>query len=349
MTQGRFETSFNLRPKGWDNRKFWASGTDGYRDDPPPGFQKSATGRTHARTARSCDHDHRLRESCPFHDLRGTGGLFQPEEDLGGPHANPIEPDRLTARPTGQALRMNGVGEKSNSRRGVGGGLLPCDTDIAAGTGPARGGGPWTKSARAGTLSNGLFSTFEHMPGDFTLRPANVFGSEKGGLVAAFRSGTKSVGAIGGHPAHLPDIYPAGARQAAHWRLRTGKAPDAYRFPHAPEGGAPGGDEAGKGRRREIAARMRDRPMPFSGDKSVGGTFSKFPPHLPDPVPLKQIREYRPPIFTYHTHVKRNNPVIVPWTTGPQTADPDIVDGGVRSLELSKQNTSRVAVKSLPR
>ncbi len=349
MTEGRFDTIFNLRPKGWDTRNFWASGTN-YKDDPPPGYQKSATGRTHPRKAYSCDADHRQRESCPFHDLRGTGGLFQPEEDARGPHVDKLEPERITARPAGSKLRMNGVGEHAGSRRGVGGGLLPCDTDVALGLGPPRGGAPWCKSARGGTLNRGLFSTFEHIPGDFSLRPTNVFGGERGGLVAPFRAGSRCVAGALGAPTkpHMPDIYPAVPRPPAHWRLRSGKAPAAYRFPHAPEGGAPGGDEAGRARRRAVSGRQRLR-LPMIVDKPLGGTFSKFAPQLPDPVPNKQIREYRPPIFTYHTHQKRQAPVMNVWREGPQTADMDIVPGGVASVELGRENGSRSLIKTLPR
>ena len=101
MTEGRFETSYNLRPKGFDNRKFWATG-EAYKDDPPVGLEstRSATGRTHPRKQYGCEHDHRQRESCPFHDLRAQG-CFQYEMDARGPHTGVLEPGKLTARPAG--------------------------------------------------------------------------------------------------------------------------------------------------------------------------------------------------------------------------------------------------------
>jgi hypothetical protein len=349
MTEGRFETTYNLRPPGWDNRKFWAS-AGSYKDDPPAGFAsaRSASAASPRRKQHECDEDHRQRESCPFHDLRAQG-CFQYEMGMHGAHVAPIEPSRLTGRPAGAPVRTAGRGEPATSRRGVGGGLLPCDTDIAQGTGPARGGGPWTKTGKRGALSNGLFSSFEHMPGGFSERPRNVFSTERGGLLAPFRAGAHSVGAIGRSLPHQPDIYPAAGRQPAHWRLHAGLGPDAHRFPHLPEGGAPGGDEAGKQRRREISARSASqRTLPYIAPRSVSGTFSQFRPHLPDPYPAKQLREYRPPIFTYHAHQKRQNPIIVPMTYGPQTANPEVALQGLESVELGRQQSTRCAVRSLP-
>lgn len=345
MTEGRFETTYNLRPKGFDNRKFWAAG-ETYKDDPPVELAstRSASGKTHPRKQYECEHDHRQRESCPFHDLRAQG-CFQYEMDARGPHTGVVEPGKLTSRPAGNGVRTRAAGE-TGTARGVGGGLLPFDTDVPQGTGPARGGGPWTRTSKRGPLSNGLFSSYEYMPGDFASPPANVFSKGLGGLTTAFRAGGKPLG----RPfPHQPDIYPAGGQHAPHWRLRAGRAPDAHRFLHIPEGGPAGGDEAGKERRRDISARTGDsRRGPFVANKPHGGTFSTFRPHLPDPVPNTQIRDYRPPIFTYHAHQKRQNPIIVPLTVGPQTADPDIVSTAVRSIELGQQNIQRATVRSLP-
>jgi hypothetical protein len=348
MTEGRFETSYNLRPKGFDNRKFWATG-ENYVEDPPVGLAttRSATGKTHERRQFQCEHDHRQRESCPFHDLRAQG-CFQYEMDARGPYNGVTEPTKLTARAAGNPMRTAGKGQPHNSRFGVGGTLLPCDTDIAGGLGPVRGGGPWTRTGRRGPLNNGLFSSFEHMPGDFTNRPKNIFGGVPG-IITPFRAGTRSVPALGRPFPHQPDNYPAAPRNPGHWRLRTGKGPDAHQFPHIPEGGPAGGDAAGKERRREIAAKQSNTARgPYVANKPHGGTFSNFRPHLPDPVPNKQIRDYRPPIFTYHAHQKRQNPIIVPFTVGPQTADPAIIEGGCGSVELTQQNGARATVRSLP-
>lgn len=346
MTEGRFETTFNLRPKGFDNRKFWATG-ESYKDDPPfeMAASRSATGKTHPREQYGCEHDHRQRESCPFHDLRATG-CFQYEMDARGPHTQMIEPGRLTARPSGNGVRTRGPGETSTAR-GCGGDAIPFDTDVPQGLGPPRGGGPWTRTGKTGPLSRGLFSTYEYMPGDFNDRPNNNFSKGPGGLAMPFRSGGKPLG----RPfPHHPDNYPSAPLAPAHWRLRAGKSADVHRFPHIPEGGPAGGDAAGKERRRDISLKADNLPRrgPYVANKPHGGTFSNFRPHLPDPVPVKQIRDYRPPIFTYHAHQKRQNPIIVPMTYGPQTANPDIVPHGISSIELGTQNTARATVRSLP-
>lgn len=102
MTEGRFETVHNLRPKNWDHRRHWTNWHHLY----------------------DCEGDHIARESCPFHDLR-AGGQFQYEYWGGGPFAAPIEPQRLNKRPDGD--RMDFSPGRGTGMSGWGD--LPLDTD----------------------------------------------------------------------------------------------------------------------------------------------------------------------------------------------------------------------------
>ena len=60
-------------------------------------------------------------------------------------------------------------------------------------------------------------------------------------------------------------------------------------------------------------------------DKSPfhGGTFSQYPPYLPDPVPPRQIRTEKPAIFTVHVKTKRDMPVGAPWNEAGAQGDID--------------------------
>lgn len=102
MTEGRFETVHNLRPKNWDHRRHWTNWHHLY----------------------DCEGDHIARESCPFHDLR-AGGQFQYEYSGGGPFADPVVPPSLNVRPDGD--RMDFSPGRGTGMSGWGD--IPLDTD----------------------------------------------------------------------------------------------------------------------------------------------------------------------------------------------------------------------------
>ena len=110
MTQGRFETIYNCRPDGWDDRNFWTKH------------------RTKGLAVLRGPHekDHMERESCPFHDLRAEG-CFQPEYWGPGVMSRTIDPAHLTGRGKGGRLLRTGVW-RPHKGVGCGGTLIPEDT-----------------------------------------------------------------------------------------------------------------------------------------------------------------------------------------------------------------------------
>jgi hypothetical protein len=365
MTQGRHETIYNCRPVNFDDRKFWAS-EGAYQHDPPAGLELGTTAMRSSTAAApprrkqyGCEHDHRLREACPFHDLRAEG-CFQPEYGQSGPLGGTIPPEKMAARPSGNAMRHH-AGEKAGgaSMRGVGGSLMPCDTDPAKGRGPlGRLSGPWSTTAAGGPMDRGLFSTFQHQPDTAGSSPRglNLSGGPRAGSGAPFHAGDRSVGVIGEHPTYWSNPYGRGPQGSAPSRLRAGVAPDVHRFPHlADPYGNPrdlnlSPQEDGKARRDRAAARSLSRGLraPVDSRKHHMNTFGRYPEFLPDPVPSTMRREHKPALFTYQAHIKRTPPIMVPWTRGPQTADMRPIAAALQSVTLPATLESHVSVRSLP-
>ncbi|ORC86276.1 uncharacterized protein TM35_000291580 [Trypanosoma theileri] len=137
MTEGRFETIHNLRPKNWDGRRHWTNWHHLY----------------------DCEKDHLQRESCPFHDLR-AGGQFQYEYWGAGEFTAPILPTRLNDRPDGDRMDF------AKGRGTQIGGLGDIPLDLEAG-GPPKGLARPVKTAvftKKNPLKRGLFGEYPYMP-----------------------------------------------------------------------------------------------------------------------------------------------------------------------------------------
>nr|CCC49057.1 conserved hypothetical protein, fragment [Trypanosoma vivax Y486] len=137
MTEGRFETIHNLRPKNWDGRRHWTNWHHLY----------------------DCEKDHLARESCPFHDLR-SGGQFQYENWGGGEFRLPIEPSRLNNRLCGDRMDFaRGAGTQ------IGGlGDIPLDTEAGRPTQHNKHPGTTVMYTKKNPLNRGLFGRFPYIP-----------------------------------------------------------------------------------------------------------------------------------------------------------------------------------------
>lgn len=289
MTDGRFETVHNCRPPGWDTRNFWAKNH-------------------HCE----CAQDHMERESCPFHDLRALG-CFQPEYGLRGPYNEPHTPMHLNKRPDGRGMKA-GAGTTSQ-HFGVGGGLIPFDTDPhgdpfkkARGTGSK----PW--ACTAPKMSKGVFGPVGPIgpvpPPAAPPADAEPMIAPAGPVKAPFRGGK---GGWSAAAPHMPDPYGVAPPAKHPFRLSTGK-PKAV--PHHPAM-SPATKEVPKS-----AGRLPMLPRPvFDGKKPLHGTFNYFQEHMPQPWAPAAIKKEPRPIFTYEARSKRDMPIRVPWTHGQKTME----------------------------
>lgn len=287
MTEGRFETTHNLRPKNWENRRHWTNWHHLY----------------------DCADDHMARESAPFHDLR-AGGQFQYENEGAGPHAAPLEPQRVTERPAGD--RMDFAPGDGNNMGGWG--HLPLDTDPGA---PTRANTIPRKTAvftKKAPLRRGLFSEYPYMPEGAPVDAHDknderaLAGSVKGPAARAGGMKTGGPGGYLGRPAeHIADPYNDAVVRGRIGRFKTGPVPhdDPLWMPDAPP----------------------DKPVirpvgPFLAGKPNGFTLGGDQEWIPEPYTSGIIRDGRRPFRTWHTHTKWSMPVHAPWTTGLSTAEP---------------------------
>lgn len=284
MTDGRFDSSFNMRPGGWDSRRHWT--------------------KTHAPFATDPEHirDHMERESCPFHDLRADG-CFQPEQHDHGPDFGTKRPEELMRRKDGNPM-TTGAGVRQHRGRGMGGLPIPEDVEPAgvAAPPPAAGGhGPW----KSGGGKLGAFSTPGYVP-------AAPLAPVRGEAPKAFHTG-KGIPAIGAPVKHHPEPYkdpkPYGRPT---FRLGAGlaKRKDVI-------GPAPPCPPMEKKPKRSATA---PRPV-FTANKSITGAFSHVQPHIPDPVPQPKLKTGKWALFTYAAKTKRCMTVEVPWKAGTTAAE----------------------------
>jgi hypothetical protein len=161
MTQGRFDTTHNCRPRGWDSRRHW---TNWHHDAP-------------------CSEDHKERESCPFHDVR-AGGQFQYEYCGSGVGGQLVEPGRLTKRSDARHM-IHGFGRSAGATSG---GAIPTNTEAGAAQESLKrevDGRPWSHVPR---LRNGLFSSPPYVPQGPASKKMKAIQS-----VRPFTSGSKAV------------------------------------------------------------------------------------------------------------------------------------------------------------
>lgn len=289
MTEGRFETTWNCRPPGWDNRHFWA--------------------KTHHK---SCSDEHLEKEAAPYHDLRASG-CFQPETGMSYGSEHTIQPDKLTARPSGNGMRTASAGHLPK-HLALGGDRFPLDVDASAV--PA-------KTARK-VSSKPWTSAHVSIPPLDDAPPASspVKGAARAASAPApppcstepFRAGAK--GAWGHNFPHLPDASDPSKASLARpvFRLRTGRPADS-RSP-SPRSKSPPKQKAMPRRRPPSVPRQV-----FSVNKPLLGTFAPVAPHLPDPWSQGSLKQRTCSLFTYHAQSKRQMPVMVPWSTGLATVD----------------------------
>lgn len=306
MTEGRFETTHNLRPKNWDNRRHWTNWHHLY----------------------DCEADHIARESAPFHDLR-AGGQFQYEYAASGPYEAPIEPDALNRRKAGD--RMDFSPGRGTALRGFGD--IPLDVE------PGRPADPNLVDRLTGMhtkrdpLARGLFSSPPYMPeggvvdGDGDSRLARTYDGSGG-------PGMKAGGPVNfsGQPAqYIPDPYkdkPIGGSRA-----RFAVGPIKYGFPEwMPEG-------------EVVRRKKKNTNPPFLAGKtnhvkeSLGGDME----WIPDPYDKPKNRAAPPHFRTWHTRTKWSMPVSAPWSTGLATAEPrvgprmDLTDNNLPSLDTYRK------------
>lgn len=303
MTEGRFETVHNLRPKNWDNRRHWTNWHHLY----------------------DCEEDHIARESCPFHDLR-AGGQFQYENWGSGPYAVPTAPDHVTRRADGDRMDF-APGPGTN----LGGwGDIPLDTEAGRPTKTSalpRSTAMFTKKK---PLHRGLFSQYEYMPeGPPVDRLAK---NDRAALAGRVRSndgnggGIKAGGPGGyiGQPGeYVLDPYNDKINRGRIGHFKTGPVKH-DNPPWMPDG--------------EPDRKATHHHGPFLAGKSSSLHINGDTEWIPDPYDSGRIKSDRHPFRTWHTRTKWSMPTDAPWSTGMTTAEPrkgatlDLTDGGLPSL-----------------
>lgn len=284
MTEGRFETTHNLRPKNWDNRRHWTNWHHLY----------------------DCEEDHIARESAPFHDLR-AGGQFQYENWGSGPHVAAVQPLRVSERKAGDRMDF----APGNGTNLGGWGNLPLDTDPGA---PAkantipRNTSVFTKKA---PLKRGLFSEYPYMPegppvdrskkNDACTLAGSV--KDRGGGIKAGGPG----GYIGRPHEYIEDPYNDKINRGRIGHFKTGPVE------HGDPKWMPDGEPD------KLPVRTYG---PFYAGKADGFTIGGDPEWIPDPYDKNMIKDGRRPFRTWHTRTKWSMPVHAPWSTGLSTAEP---------------------------
>jgi hypothetical protein len=282
MTDGRFETTLDLRPNGWDTRHHWTKAHAPFRGDAE-----------HVR-------DHMERESCPFHDLRADG-CFQPEYAGLGVEGDTIAPGKLVKRPDGNRFAHGGSLVQPRSR-GVGGLPIPHDVEPA----PQQKLSPTSHLPwKTGTKRNGPFGAYEYMT------VANEAGPRPEPM-KFFNTG-KAAGLIGSPTKHYPEPFPESSNGRKPFRLAAGVARRKDIVGPAPP--CPPMDV--KPPKRSSTA---PRP-PYHANKPLQGTFSAHPGYIPDPWAPAAIKWERRPLFTYAAKSKRSMPIQVPWRAGTDAAE----------------------------
>ncbi|CCW67876.1 unnamed protein product [Phytomonas sp. Hart1] len=288
MTEGRFETIHNLRPKNWDSRRHWTNWNHLY----------------------DCEADHLGRESCPFHDLR-SGGQFQYENWGGGPYEVPIEPQRLNDRVNGDRMDFAlGTGTALG-----GWGEIPLNTKAGRPTPEAttipRVTAIFTKK---NPLKRGLFSEYPYMPeGDPVDRDAKLYKKGESGKIQGNPGDMQTGGRhqyIGLPVEYIPCPYNDKINHGRQNYFRTGPVPHDY-----PKW-MPGGELDKKGKKKNVrpfyAGKHPDAGMVLAGDMEW----------IPDPYNPAGIDSGRRPFWTWHTRTKWSMPTHAPWSTGLSTAEP---------------------------
>jgi len=285
MTDGRFEASVDLRPRGWDHRHHWSKSHTQFSCD-----------QTHVR-------DHMERESCPFHDLRADG-CFQPEYSGSGPDAVRYDPDTLVKRPDGNRFATGGLAVQPRSR-GIGG--LPIAHDVEPAPRAKLPAAPMSNPWKGGVKpANGAFSTYEYLATTGDAPP-------RGDAPKFFNTG-KALGLIGGQPKHYPEPFQDPSHHSrTGFRLAAGVANIKNVI-----GPTPPCPPLEKQPKRSSTA---PRP-PYHVNRPLQGTFSSFPTYIPDPWCAPSLRSERRPIFTYAAKSKRSMPIAVPWRAGTTAAEP---------------------------
>ena len=277
MTDGRFEAMNSVRPSTFDNRKFW---TDKGRF---PG----------------CKEDHRLRESCPFHDLKAAG-CFQPEScsDSYNPRVSPVQ---MVRRRHGNPF--NACSGTRGKNMGVGG--LPLVEDVVP-TGPTRGfrGG----SLPAGKSKRGLFSVPPYVPCPTVGLNVKRIDTANPHFSVTMQKSDLCL------PSPFMDRGGDRTAKPITFRLKAGK----YKSARLADVLHPVSVS-----RQSPKVKIGTRRSPFSDFKPMKGTFAFFPPYIAAPFNDKTLhtRTVRP-MLTYSTKTKSTAPVQVPWSTMLQTGDP---------------------------
>ena len=235
-----------------------------------------------------------------------VNGYFSSEYDGNGA-AHFKRPSPRGSRADRPGMRFGAMEGTTAKWNGMGGDYLPIETGPSvaalATPRPPVDPQPWTSCGKRGTL----FSNVAHIPDFREPHP-------KPAPASYFSAGGK-VQLIGLPTAHLGGgITTTPTKPSFH--LRCPKVPQAPLPPVEPCLAA-GESPRGVPRTARVRTRAFKRRDVFQDRTPFHkGTFSQFPPYLPDPVPPRQFRDEKPAIFTVTAKTKRTMPVAVPWNGG---------------------------------
>ena len=282
MTDGRFETTYNLRNSTFERRPFWA---DTHK---LPNAQEIKEA-----------------ESCPYHDLRADGCFMPQAGNAGAPRGN-LRAEDIVKRKDGNPFKTK-VDRAKNT--GCGGSLLPEDTDpLPLISPPKRNAAPWTSTGK----SKSNFSTPPYISAPDIEKPKQLY-------EPPFHTGAAN-SRMGQPYPYIPEQARRQTPPRA-FRLKAGTAkptplPPVKRL----VGLASPPKNASQDQSPKKKTTFRDR-QPFRDSKTLLGTFGRTHPHVPTPYTDAHAESRRGgTLFTYWAKNKREAPISVPWDSAPNAA-----------------------------
>lgn len=287
MTEGRFETSYNLRNTTFEGRASW---TDS---------KKHKLDAEHARF-------HKEQESCPYHDLRANGCFMPHDWDGAQENTETLSAQQVMARPNGSSMKM-AMGRNKNT--GCGGAIMPDDTDPLPAVPPSKvNNTPWTSTGKSQQFSTPQYISAPDLP-----KPKSQY-------EPPFHTGASNT-TLGKPFAFVPGDCSRKMPPPPAFRLKAGTYKGVQLPPVARLSAlsakklteASGPQSAPKKRKTEFKKRE-----PYVDAKTLRGTFGRVDAHVPTPYEdVKMNAERHFTMFTYATKSKRGQPIQCAWDSAP--------------------------------
>lgn len=294
MTDGRFDSSYNMRGPDFERRPFWA---DSHKLKNVQELKEA--------------------ESCPYHDLRADGCFMPHRGDGISGGKGVIRAEQLVTRPNGSPMK---TALSRSKGQGCGGALLCEDTDpLPVVSPPKRNAAPWTSTGK----SKMAFSTPPYISAPDRPKPAQEY-------EPPFHTGASGSKGMGQPFEYVPD-QPRPRSPPTTFRLKAGtykalhlpvvlspskSSPSKGRgMTQSASASSPSSSIDGSPKKKKAEFKPRER---FQDKKTLQGTFGRVAEHLPTPYEEAKLNDHRGgPLFTYWAKTKRTAPVEAQWDSAP--------------------------------